>query len=259
MTTANAMSAPARPRPRRSGFTLVELLVVIAIIGIFAAIVIASQGKARRIAKRAECLSNLRQFTIADIMYKNEHREFPPVNPIVPSTMTRDRLQITADYFGLTLPEGPVHQWPKRPDLPRWMTCPLARDSGYAEGLTVGGGIYTGYIYVGGVEESVMVQSGMAQIVNPGYAADRRGMNRGVLWADILNEFIGGADRRFEIFHHDPTQKYSDFRFHANEVEGIHRCWTDGAVEWVPGSKLNLSSGESSNLQIRHVLGNFYY
>ncbi len=249
------------PYSRRSApraFTLVELLVVIAIIGILTAIVIASQGKVRRVAKRAECMSNLRQFTMADIMYKNEHREFPPVNPIVPSTMTKDRLQITADYFGLTLPPGPVTQWPKRPDLPRWMTCPLARDSGYAEGLTVGGGIYTGYIYVGGVEESVMVQSGMAQIVNPGYAADKRGMNRGVLWADILNEFIGGGERRFEIFHHDPTQKYPDFRFHEREVEGIHRCWTDGAVEWVPGSKLNLS-GASSNLQIRHVLGNFYY
>ena len=75
------------PYSRRSApraFTLVELLVVIAIIGILTAIVIASQGKVRRVAKRAECMSNLRQFTMADIMYKNEHREFPPVNPIVP-------------------------------------------------------------------------------------------------------------------------------------------------------------------------------
>src|SRR5579871_1108709 len=58
---------------RRYGFTLIELLVVIAIIAILAAILFPVFAQAREKARQTVCLSNLKELTMANLMYVQDY------------------------------------------------------------------------------------------------------------------------------------------------------------------------------------------
>ncbi len=59
-------------------FTLIELLTVIAIIAILAAILIPTVSRVRSQARLTHCISNVRQWGIANLLYAEEHRGLIP-------------------------------------------------------------------------------------------------------------------------------------------------------------------------------------
>ena len=59
----------------KKGFTLIELLVVIAIIAVLMAILFPALNNAREQGKRTVCLGNLRQLTLAWIMYADDYND----------------------------------------------------------------------------------------------------------------------------------------------------------------------------------------
>jgi prepilin-type N-terminal cleavage/methylation domain-containing protein/prepilin-type processing-associated H-X9-DG protein len=86
----------------RRAFTLVELLVVIAIIGILVALLLPAIQSAREAARRADCISRMRQMGIAAHNYHDSRRHLPHHGGGKLRPSTRTPTPSTTDTSGLS-------------------------------------------------------------------------------------------------------------------------------------------------------------
>lgn len=77
-------------RSQTTAFTLVELMVVIAIIGVLVALLLPAIQAAREAARRAKCMSNLKQIGLGALNYESTKKHFPP-GQFKPAGLTEKR------------------------------------------------------------------------------------------------------------------------------------------------------------------------
>jgi len=116
-----------RINPAHKGFTLIELLVVISIISLLAAILFPVFARARESARRASCLSNLKQIGLGMMMYVQDYDE------AYPTTATSDIAIDGSSYEGFWVvrifpyvKNGQVFQCPNSPSTIKEYNIPYA-------------------------------------------------------------------------------------------------------------------------------------
>lgn len=191
-------------------FTLIELLVVIAIISILAAILFPVFARARENARRASCMSNLKQIGLGLMMYTQDYDEMYPVI----AQSAGDKIQYPGDPVG-TLGANTwvarIYPYVKSIQL---FNCPSATRAWDGKSATV-----TTNVSYGG-NSALFGPSGanalsMAAVLSP---------SQTLMYAD--SDGTSGAYFLYPL-HYDDTRYISD-----RHLNGTNIVFADGHVKW---------------------------
>ena len=219
---------------RDKGFTLIELLIVVAIIGILVSILMPSLGKAREKARRAVCLSNLKNCGVVSVLYANDNKM--RLNPSDGSNPAVESLH----WLGAGTQKGfdpYINNW----DITNCSNWPSTGANIAAQGVNYNSAQMIGFVYSGGLDIRNLQGPGEDWIA-PQRLTDESNL---MLWSDwIMTSNSWGAT----IPH-----SFSGFRQGADGIqldlkklgsEGGNILLLNGSAKWVSQNAMTGQKGD---------------
>jgi hypothetical protein len=127
--------------------------------------------------------------------------------------------------------------------------------------------VITGYQYTARLDER---DNKTGLINHPRRPARAKGSQRGVLWSDMLCWYAGigipflpPGPPSWAYLHQSRGLPYNGLGYADTAgLQGQHRAWSDGSVEWVVSELMNLNLTDRETAAAYHVGprgGGFYY
>jgi len=216
---------------QKKAFTLIELLVVIAIISILAAILFPVFARARENARRASCLSNLKQIGLGAMMYTQDYDERYPAYRQFHSGGTSDEYGWTITLLPY-IKSQQIFQCPSDSASYDTSKTPGAASSGYSD--------YAYNIWIGGY----YLDSGGTGHAGP--PMTQANMEQSTLTV-MLEDYAGTGNAASHTSTSYRNGKEINYWF--RHFEGANIAFADGHAKWYQGGE-----GTNKNLY-RNVYG----
>jgi len=233
---------PAR-RATFTAFTLIELLVVIAVIAILASLLLSALSTGKERARRARCLSNVRQIILAVHIYAGDNQESVPSGTSENSNPEDSHIPVVSSTTRSNLIAAGGNS--------RILECPgLRKPFGQPEGWYYPDyGYVLGYNYLGGHKDTPWPKfREFSGWVSPQRVTDSPSL---VLVTD-LNDWSPGYAKSFAphtrsgpVLVDDTSANDSAAGASSKEIgaRGGNVGHLDGSVRWVPIQNMNSYRG----------------